>query len=118
MSSAGSGYIDSAYARDTGFSEQVQDTVTTAQLPRAAVKTLRLIEAGGPYPYEKDGIIFGNRERLLPQRQRGFYHEYTVAARRARNRGAKRIVCGGPLRQTSNCYYSDDHYASFKRIAG
>jgi ribonuclease T1 len=91
-------------------------TVALAQLPPEAVKTLNLIAAGGPYPYEKDGVVFGNRERLLPPRQRGFYHEYTVPTPRAHNRGARRIVCGGPLRRTDNCYYSDDHYASFNRI--
>jgi ribonuclease T1 len=92
------------------------DTVAVAQLPPEAVKTLNLIAAGGPYPYEKDGVVFGNRERLLPSRQRGYYHEYTVPTPRAHNRGARRIVCGGQLRRTDNCYYSDDHYASFNRI--
>lgn len=92
-------------------------TVHIAQLPRQAVATLRLIEAGGPFPYEKDGVVFGNRERLLPRHPRGYYHEYTVPTPRARDRGARRIVCGGPKRQTGDCYYSDDHYSSFKRIA-
>ena len=61
--------------------------------------------------------MFGNRERLLPPHRRGYYHEYTVPTPRARDRGARRIVCGGPLKQIDDCYYSDDHYASFKRIA-
>ncbi len=91
-------------------------TIAVGQLPPEAVNTLSLIGAGGPYPYEKDGVVFGNFERILPPHRRGYYHEYTVPTPRARNRGAKRIVCGGPLRQTNNCYYSDDHYASFKRI--
>ena len=91
-------------------------TVAPAQLPREAVNTLNLIAAGGPYPYEKDGIVFGNRERLLPAHRRGYYHEYTVPTPRAHNRGARRIVCGGPLKRTDNCYYSDDHYTSFNRI--
>jgi ribonuclease T1 len=92
-------------------------TVGIAQLPRQAVATLRLIEAGGPFPFEKDGVVFGNRERLLPRQPRGYYHEYTVPTPRARDRGARRIVCGGARRQVAECYYSDDHYASFKRIA-
>jgi ribonuclease T1 len=92
--------------------------VAIAQLPKQAVATLRLIEAGGPFPFEKDGVVFGNRERLLPPHRRGYYHEYTVPTPRARDRGARRIVCGGPRRQIGDCYYSDDHYASFKRIAG
>lgn len=95
-----------------------QTTVEAAQLPKQAIVTLRRIEAGGPFPFEKDGIVFGNRERLLPPHPRGFYHEYTVPTPRARDRGARRIVCGGPRRQIDNCFYTDDHYVSFKRIAG
>ncbi len=91
-------------------------TVAVSQLPSEAVNTLGLIAAGGPYPFAKDGVVFGNFERMLPYHRRGYYHEYTVPTPRARNRGARRIVCGGALRQTGNCYYSDDHYASFKRI--
>lgn len=91
-------------------------TIEQAQLPREAVDTLHLIAAGGPYPYPKDGVVFGNFERLLPPHRWGYYHEYTVPTPRARNRGARRIVCGGPLRRTDNCFYSDDHYNSFKRI--
>ncbi|MDR5855398.1 ribonuclease [Caballeronia sp. LZ062] len=105
--------VQTRQARNDDFS-----TVAVAQLPRQAVETLRLIQAGGPFPYEKDGVVFGNRERLLPRRTRGYYHEYTVPTPRARDRGARRIVCGGPKRQIEDCYYSDDHYASFKRIAG
>jgi ribonuclease T1 len=108
MPSAESAQSDSA-ASDIG-------TVVTAQLPSEAVNTLGLIAAGGPYPYEKDGVVFGNYERMLPPHRRGYYHEYTVPTPHAHNRGARRIVCGGPLRRTDNCYYSDDHYASFKRI--
>ena len=91
-------------------------TVSVGELPREAVNTLSLIGEGGPYPYEKDGSVFGNYERALPKHRRGYYHEYTVPTPRARNRGARRIICGGPLRRTDNCYYTDDHYASFKRI--
>jgi len=99
-------------------SEPSQTTVDASQLPKQAVVTLRRIEAGGPFPFEKDGIVFGNRERLLPPHPRGYYHEYTVPTPRARDRGARRIVCGGPRRQIDNCFYTDDHYVSFKRIAG
>jgi ribonuclease T1 len=115
-----SGLVSGVFARDfpasSSSDNQVQGTITMAQLPREAVTTLNLIAAGGPYPYEKDGIVFGNRERLLPPHRRGFYHEYTVPTPRSRNRGARRIVCGGPLQRTDNCYYSDDHYTSFNRI--
>ena len=83
-----------------------------------AQQTQRLIEAGGPFPYGKDGSVFGNRERLLPRRERGFYREYTVRTPGSRDRGARRIVCGGQRPTAPEaCYYTADHYASFKLIA-
>lgn len=93
-------------------------TVAVSALPPEAQQTHRLIRTGGPFPYGKDGTVFGNRERVLPRRVRGYYREYTVPTPGSRNRGARRIVCGGsqPSRPEA-CYYSDDHYASFKFIA-
>ena len=92
-------------------------TVVLATLPVEAQQTQRLIHAGGPFPYPKDGTVFGNRERLLPAQQRGFYREYTVPTPGSRNRGARRIVCGGRQpTQPEACYYTADHYASFQRI--
>lgn len=94
------------------------DTVALSALPVEAQKTQRLIHAGGPFPYSKDGVVFGNRERLLPRRERGFYREYTVPTPGSRDRGARRIVCGGQRPTVPDaCYYTADHYASFKRIA-
>lgn len=92
-------------------------TVSVADMPPEARETERLIRAGGPFRHAKDGSVFGNRERLLPTRPRGFYREYTVRTPGSRNRGARRIVCGGeaPTRPET-CYYTDDHYASFRRI--
>lgn len=92
-------------------------TIAVQQLPNEAQQTLQRIEAGGPFPYAKDGSRFGNYERILPRRARGYYREYTVKTPRSRNRGAKRIVCGGEERATSDCYYTEDHYNSFKRIS-
>jgi ribonuclease T1 len=91
-------------------------TITAPQLPNEARQTLDLIQAGGPFPYEKDGSRFGNYERILPQQPRGYYREYTVKNSKSRNRGAKRIVCGGDQRAANDCYYTEDHYNSFKRI--
>lgn len=93
------------------------DTVALAALPPEARETRRLISSGGPFPYEKDGTVFGNRERLLPLEARGFYREYTVKTPGLKHRGARRVVCGGrePTRPV-NCYYTADHYASFRRI--
>ena len=92
--------------------------VAVATLPHEAQVTHQRILSGGPFPYDKDGTVFGNRERLLPPRARGHYREYTVKTPGATNRGARRIVCGGtrPSRPEA-CYYTDDHYVSFRRIA-
>jgi ribonuclease T1 len=92
-------------------------TVVLAELPREAQATEVLIRAGGPFASGKDGSVFGNRERLLPAEPRGYYREYTVMTPGARDRGARRIVCGGRQPTAPEaCYYTGDHYASFRRI--
>jgi ribonuclease T1 len=92
-------------------------TVALSTLPPQARQTHQLILSGGPFPYGKDGTVFGNRERLLPLRARGHYREYTVKTPGASNRGARRIVCGGtPPTAPEACYYTADHYASFRLI--
>ena len=90
--------------------------VQVAELPRQGRETYELIRQGGPFPYGKDGTVFGNRERLLPLAKRGFYREYTVPTPGSRDRGARRIVCGGPVKAPYACYYTADHYASFRMI--
>ncbi len=92
-------------------------TLTKAQLSEEAADTLRLIKAGGPFPYRDDGVLFRNSAMLLPEHPRGYYHTYTVRTPGLKDRGQRRIVCGGPRKQTGDCYYTDDYYASFKRIA-
>jgi ribonuclease T1 len=93
-------------------------SVALLVLPPEAQQTQRLILAGGPFPSAKDGAVFGNFERVLPRRERGFYREYTVPTPGSRDRGARRIVCGGnqPTHPDA-CFYTADHYASFKHIA-
>ena len=91
-------------------------TISIAEMPAQGVQVYNLIAQGGPFDYEKDGVVFGNRERLLPVRSRGFYREYTVKTPGSTNRGARRIVCGGEPRKPDACYYTADHYASFRRI--
>jgi ribonuclease T1 len=92
-------------------------TVDLAALPSQAQMTFHLIESGGPFPYPKDGMVFGNRERLLPTQSRGYYREYTVKTPGSRDRGARRIICGGtPPERPEACFYTEDHYASFRRI--
>jgi len=90
--------------------------VDLADLPVEAHETLRLIKAGGPFPYDKDGTRFGNRERILPQRAPDHYTEYTVRTPGERTRGARRIVAGGDPRTSGEYFYTDDHYKSFRRI--
>ena len=108
--------LDVAQARKPAPTEVTQ-TVSLATLPAQAQQTERLIRAGGPFPYRKDGVVFGNRERLLPRQARGYYREYTVPTPGSQDRGARRIVCGGSQpRDPEACFYSDDHYASFRRI--
>ncbi len=87
-------------------------TVSLSDLPTEAKRTLALIKQGGPFPYPRDGITFGNREGLLPARQKGYYREYTVKTPGSRDRGARRIIAGSG----GEFYYTDDHYRTFKRI--
>jgi ribonuclease T1 len=94
------------------------DVIAVSALPADGRRTYERILQGGPFPYEKDGTVFFNRERLLPVHKRGYYREYTVVRAGARNRGARRIVCGGERPTTpDSCYYTSDHYASFRKIA-
>lgn len=114
---AAGGVLSTAVARTPQAPDRAV-LVALPTLPLEAQATHRLILMGGPFPYQKDGTVFGNRERLLPMQARGHYREYTVKTPGARNRGARRIVCGGqPPSQPDVCYYTSDHYASFKRIA-
>lgn len=107
-----------AQCRESSSYERAEAVVSLQALPPEARTTHRLIHQGGPFPYAKDGVVFGNRERLLPAARRGFYREYTVPTRGVSNRGARRIVCGGTAPQRPDvCYYTQDHYASFRRIA-
>ncbi|MEO8080514.1 MAG: ribonuclease domain-containing protein [Caldimonas sp.] len=112
---ATAGIPGGAEARETATPAAV---VSLRQLPAAARDVHRAIRNGGPFASAKDGVIFANRERLLPGKPRGFYREYTVATPGVGGRGARRIVCGGMRPKAPDaCYYTGDHYASFRRIA-
>ena len=91
--------------------DALQETAV-GELPPEARQTVALIRKGGPFPYERDGIVFGNFEKLLPRKERGYYREYTVRTPGTKGRGARRIVAG----RGGELYYTDDHYQSFKRI--
>ena len=91
--------------------------IALQDLPKEGQDTYQLIRQGGPFRYEKDGVVFGNREKQLPLAKRGFYREYTVRTPGERSRGARRIVCGGEEpRLPKQCFYTQDHYTSFREI--
>lgn len=99
-----------------GWATDRPAAVHVTELPPQGRETYELIRQGGPFPHDKDGTVFGNRERLLPAAKRGYWREYTVRTPGSRDRGARRIVCGGPPRTPHACYYTADHYASFRMI--
>jgi ribonuclease T1 len=86
--------------------------VPASELPDEARRTLALIARGGPYPYTRDDVTFGNFERILPRKSSGYYKEYTVPTPGESDRGARRIVAGN----AGEKYYTADHYNSFKFI--
>ena len=92
-------------------------SVAYTGLPPQGQEVMEQIRQGGPFRYEKDGTVFGNRERQLPSQRRGYYREYTVPTPGLSHRGARRIVCGGQRpRSPDACYYTEDHYSSFRLI--
>jgi ribonuclease T1 len=101
-----------------GFaSEETLATISVSELPKQGQQVYALIAQGGPFAHDKDGVVFGNREQQLPKHKRGYYREYTVKTSGVRNRGAKRIVCGGLQVQSPDaCYFTEDHYSSFRKI--
>ncbi|MGE0355792.1 MAG: ribonuclease domain-containing protein [Burkholderiales bacterium] len=105
-----------AFAAPAGLAQfapsPAQPEIPAVELPKEAIETLGRIRKGGPFPYAKDGAVFGNREGRLPKRKRGYYREYTVKTPGERTRGARRIVAG----RAGDLWYTEDHYASFRRI--
>jgi ribonuclease T1 len=104
-----------AQAQETGKpapSQKIDEVVRDAEERAELQKTLDLIARGGPFPYRNDGGVFANRERSLPQQERGYYREYTVVTRGAQDRGARRVIRGNE----GETYYTRDHYRTFARI--
>ena len=99
-------------ASSAQLQRELLQEIALAELPREARETLALIKKGGPFPYERDGAVFGNFEKRLPLKARGYYREYTVPTPGLKHRGARRIVAG----REGEYYYTDDHYRSFRRI--
>lgn len=104
--------IGSAFAFNFGRDTNTTEGIAQAELPYEAQQTLTLIKTGGPFPYARDGIVFGNYEKRLPPRQRGYYQEYTVKTPGRRDRGPRRIIAG----ERGEYFYTDDHYQTFRRI--
>lgn len=117
-SSGSSSNTDSSTGSSSGSAGESTDPVSglpwiqVDELPDEAVHTLALIHSDGPFPYDRDGVEFGNFEGILPDRERGYYHEYTVPTPGESSRGARRIVVG----DGGEYYWTDDHYQSFQRI--
>ena len=114
------GFDPVVHARENQRDDGVARVALT-DLPPEARHTLQLIQHGGPYPHpHKDGSTFGNFEKQLPPRARGYYHEYTVPTPGSHDRGARRIIAGegrnGDVASSGEYYYTDDHYRSFRRI--
>lgn len=86
--------------------------IGVAELPGEARVTLQAIKQGGPFAFERDGVVFGNFEKALPKQARGYYHEYTVKTPGVHSRGARRIISGS----VGEYYYTSDHYRTFLRI--
>lgn len=101
-----------ASALDDAPREARAADISVADLPHQARVTIELIRAGGPFPHARDGALFGNYEKRLPIRPRGYYREYTVRTPGSKSRGARRIVAG----RGGELYYTDDHYRTFRRV--
>jgi ribonuclease T1 len=106
------GFVPGVIAQKAPPAAREASDVPYAALPAEAKITMALIRKGGPFPYAKDGAIFGNRERILPLQQRGYYKEYTVKTPGERTRGARRIIWG----RGGEFYYTDDHYNHLRRV--
>lgn len=101
-----------ALLQGQGVAPERLPEIAVAELPPEARATVRLIKQSGPYPYERDGTLFHNYEKRLPQREGGYYREYTVRTPGLAHRGARRIVAG----RGGELYYTDDHYRTFTRV--
>lgn len=118
-SAASSSAARATVATTPSTSRSGLNTCEISSLPTEAATTVKLIHSGGPFPYSRDGIVFGNFEHRLPNEARGYYHEYTVPTPGAKTRGTRRVITGGePLDNPQAFYYTGDHYETFCQIGG
>ena len=106
------GFVAGAAAQRAPSAAREVGDIAYSALPTEARETIALIRKGGPFPYAKDGAVFGNREGMLPRQKRGYYREYTVKTPHERSRGARRIIWG----KGGEFYYTEDHYSHFRRV--
>ncbi|MEY2840177.1 MAG: hypothetical protein RJB60_2476 [Pseudomonadota bacterium] len=117
VSTEAQAFYQSRQAEAQTATQALDQVIGLSQLPRQGQDVYERILSGGPFRYDKDGVVFGNRERQLPRQTRGYYREYTVPTPGSRDRGARRIVCGGKFVQSpETCFYTQDHYQSFQKI--
>lgn len=116
---AATAHTSTAFSRLAAADSSISNCALSS-LPDEATDTADLIKEGGPFPYpNNDGVVFQNREGILPSESSSYYHEYTVKTPGATNRGTRRIITGGtPLTDPDNWYYTGDHYESFCKITG
>lgn len=109
-------FQDGAFDQYFGGSStsSASQTSSLSQQEQNLHRTLALIQQGGPYPYSRDGITFENREKRLLMKPRGYYREFTVDTPGLNHRGPRRVVTGGNPPEVY--YYTEDHYATFRRI--
>lgn len=112
LASQGSSQGSSQGPQPAQGSQEGLSVIAVAELPVEARDVLRAIKQSGPFAYPRDGVVFNNFEQVLPKRQRGYYHEYTVVTPGVNNRGVRRIISG----ETNEYYYTADHYQTFIRI--
>ena len=105
-------WLPAAARTTSGHAAHSLSVVALSALPAEARQTVVLVRRGGPFPFDRDGVEFRNRERLLPRQDRGYYREFTVRTPGLEHRGARRIVAG----RGGELYYTGDHYRSFRRV--
>ncbi|MGH1360500.1 MAG: ribonuclease domain-containing protein [Burkholderiaceae bacterium] len=111
-----SGQMSAQTSQGSRTTSPTGKSIAEKALPKEAQRTLSLIRQGGRFPYSKDGTVFGNREKRLPLKKRGYYREYTVRTPGVSHRGARRIVSGGPKQNPTEHFYTQDHYETFQLI--
>ena len=62
--------------------------------------------------FHNDGVVFQNRERRLPSKAAGYYHEWVHPTPQVNGPGPQRIVTG----EAGDTWYTPDHYRKFYQV--